>query len=271
MNGHANLFWKLRVPVFKPCKQNNYTVNRDPLKWFNNIQYSYTESLQGDHGYNNATMKNPFSEMWYVEWCDEQYSLEELNEYAAHYKPYVSANSADEIFAGRNDEMFHVMRKEAYKMAFKYSAEEFEKQLFAMCEKYNQEDISSNWPEKGPLPRGEVSSIARGIAKWVLHQKDTKGFKQRLKNHGAMNFEKIDESLTDAEKEKVTASRQADGARYTHVQRKNKTEQKIIETINDIKSNNIKMTKNNISKYSGVGLRTLYRYNHLFLSNELTF
>ncbi|SIN96796.1 replication initiation protein [Halodesulfovibrio marinisediminis] len=265
--GHANVFWELKVPVLKACRMNNNNVRGKPVKWFKAIQKGFTKVLDGDFGYTSASIKNPFSSNWIVIWRDKQYSLEEL----AEYSPEESTcgyfmRDEDVDFAGRNDELFYVIRKKAYQLVFKLDSDLFDARVEEEAHAYNEQTIPVNWPDRGPLPRSEVQGVARGIIRWVHQHKYDTGFKQRAKNHGVMKLPKIDKSLPEDVKEIATMCRQARGAAYTHQTRKMNTEQKIINAIDSLCSEQMPITKKAISTLSGVSVRNLNNYKYLYKS-----
>lgn len=262
-NGHANLFWELKTPVFRPCDLNRHKVNRKPLNYFKDVQYGYCMSLGGDPGYTSSSIKNPYSRSWNVEWYDNVYDLPELAEYVPTNLRLVKSDE-DDIFAGRNDELFSVARKWAYRKVFELDEVSFDSAVRQFCVDYNEYSIPDHWPEKGPLSMSEVSSVATGIIKWVIREKESGGFKQRLKNHGVMKLDKIDAELHDDIKVQMTSCRQAIGAAYTHRTRKQKTEHNIACAIQKVRSENRCVVKREIAEIAGVSVATLRYYSHLF-------
>lgn len=266
-SGHANIFWELELPVIRRCERNRYQANVKPLKYFKAIQRAYSELLDGDPGYTSATIKNPFSSRWIVWWTDNVYSLRYLAEFVA-LKSVDSFRSGkvqdDENYAGRNVELFNVVRKKAYHWVHNCDEQTFESRVHNCCVEYNQMIIPEHWPEDGPLPTHEVATVARNIVRWCLHQKDTGGFKQRLKNHGVMKLEKINPELDDGIKTNMTSCHQAIGAAYTHRVRKQKTEDKIASAIQKVRSENRCVVKKEIAEIAGVSVATLRYYPHLF-------
>lgn len=263
--GHANVFWELKVPVLKACRMNNNNVRGKPVNWFKAIQKGFTKVLDGDFGYTSASIKNPFSPNWTVIWSDKQYFLEELAEYSPTDSTYeYFKRDEDEDFAGRNDELFNVMRKKAYQLVFKLDSDQFEARFEEEVHAYNEQAIPVNWPDRGPLPRSEEQGVARGIIRWVHQHKYDNGFKQRVKNHGVMKLPKIDKSLPEDVKEIATMCHQARGAAYTHQMRKMNTEQEIINAIDSLCSEQKLITKKAISTLSGVSVRNLNNYKHLY-------
>lgn len=260
--GHANIFWELKSPVYRRCELNQYKARQHPIDYFNCIQRGFTRELDGDPGYTSSTIKNPFSDAWLVQWYDVRYSLSDLFEYTDPSRDYVGSRFRGEQddHAGRNEELFNVVRKWAYRAVFRYSEKEFEFRLYDFCKFYNQNEIPRNWPDRGPLPRAEWQAISHNIVKWVLRKKDESGFKQQLKNIGAMGLSNIPTDLSDADKKVAVSCAQALGAAYTHNLRKSNTASKIIEAIDSILADNMPITRREVSNRSGVAGRTLNNY-----------
>jgi len=263
--GHANIFWELKTPVYRRCELNQYKARQHPIDYFNCVQRRFTRELDGDPGYTSSTIKNPFSDAWLVQWHDVRYSLSDLLEYTDPCINSVGYRFRGDHgdYAGRNEELFTVARKWAYHAVFRYSEEEFEFRVYDFCKSYNQNEIPRNWPARGPLPRAEWQGMSRSIARWVLCKKDESGFKQRLKNIGAMGLSKILTDLSDADKKVAVSCAQALGAAYTHNLRKSKTASKIIEAIDSILADNMPITRREVSNRSGVARRTLNNYKEI--------
>lgn len=265
--GHANLFWELKAPIYRPCELNHHRVRPHPLKYYKAVVEGYRAKLDGDIGYTLATTKNPFSKRWEVHWNDEQYSLKYLAEFVTLKSTInFSIKNLDEYghYAGRNDELFTEARLKAYRWAFDSSIDSFDDAVYKFCNDYNRECIPIHWPKRGPLPNSEVADIAHNITTWVAREQYSGGFKQRLKNHGVMELPPIDRNLNKEIKKQITSCNQARGAAFTHRVRKNKTQQKISDAIATIHSQGRWVTKREVAEISGVGLRTLNHYKHLF-------
>lgn len=265
--GHANLFWELKVPIYKRCELNQYKARMHPLRYFKAVQEGYRQKLDGDSGYTSVTSKNPFSDRWEVHWRDEQYTLKYLAEFVTLQNIITyTAKDLDEHgnYAGRNDELFHTARKKAYHWIFCLDEKSFESAVRQFCRDYNQEQIPIHYPESGPLAMSEVATIAEGIIKFCIQNKNSGGFKQRAKNHGAMNLPAINPDFDDEIKQQITSCNQARGAAYTHRIRKQSTQQKISDAIATIRSQGRYVVKKEVAQLAGVSRATLRYYKDLF-------
>lgn len=260
-NYHCHMLWELKTPVYWPNQYNYKSVRMGPVNLFRVVKHGLETLLSADRGYTNSTVKNPFSPVWITYWADRQYELKYLAEFIPNISlPEIRKNRND-VYFGRNDELFNVMRKKAYKNAFKYiELRDFQDFILEHCESYNETFIPMNWPDRGPLNNIEVGHIAKGIAKWVLQHRYDKNFKQYQKNVGAMKLPPIKPNLPEDEYKQQVQERLSAGAQYTNALRKKKTATKITEAFHRLIQSGVDLTNENIAKESGVSYRTVCEY-----------
>ncbi|MEL7639695.1 MAG: replication initiation protein [Solidesulfovibrio sp.] len=264
VNGHSTLAYELETPVYWPCELNNYKVRYAPVNYFKAIQKGYTVFVNGDTGYTNATIKNPFSMNWRVTWSDKIYSLS----YLADYITLINANRENNKFrtkqyAGRNDELFYTLSIWAYRNVKKYTSDDlFYDDLINMAISINAEIIPINWSDRGPLGMAEVCGVARGVCKYAWMHRFNPNLKHLFKNYGILGFSPIPEDIIGDDREQIARSRQSQGAYYTHSIVKNNTMKKIFDAINILKVKNKKITFCSISNESNIGYNNVRKYNN---------
>ncbi|MEL7639274.1 MAG: replication initiation protein [Solidesulfovibrio sp.] len=261
-NGHSTLAYELEIPVYWPCERNNYKARYTPVNYFKAIQKGYTVFVDGDTGYTNATIKNPFSMNWRVTWSDKMYSLA----YLAEFVHLVNTNRENNKFrtkeyAGRNDELFYTLSIWAYRNVKKYTRNDlFYDDLINIATSINSETIPINWPDSGPLGMAEVSGVARGVCKYAWMHRFNPNLKHLFKNYGILGFSPIPENIIGDDREQITRSRQSQGAYYTHGIVKNNTMKKIFDAINALKLKKEKINFCSISNECNVGYNNVRKY-----------
>ncbi|MEL7641829.1 MAG: replication initiation protein [Solidesulfovibrio sp.] len=261
-NGHSTLAYELEAPVYWPCELNNYKVRYAPVNYFKAIQKGYTVFVNGDTGYTNTTIKNPFSMNWRVTWSDKIYSLS----YLADFITLVNSNRENNKFrtkqyAGRNDELFYTLSIWAYRNVKKYTSDDlFYNDLINVATSINSETIPINWPDRGPLGMAEVSGVARGVCKYAWMHRFNPNLKHLFKNYGILGFSPIPENIIGDDREQITRSRQSQGAYYTHDIVKNNTMKKIFDAIERLRIMKQKVSCRSISNESRVGYTNVKKY-----------
>lgn len=261
-NWHSNLFWELETAVILPHKFNFRKVSMFPVKYFRAVQRGFTQALYGDFGYTNASIKNPFNLEWSVRWADRIYTLGDLAEYVE--LPNITrffVKNDDDDYPGRNCELFHVGRVQAYKKAkdcAKY--EEFAELLISWFSLYNNEIIPDNWPERGPLPEHEVRNLVHHIAKWVWARKADGSLKNYNKNLGVLGYDRIKHSLDYDSKCLITKARQSAGATYVHQLRKDSSESKVRAALEFLEQRGQKFNIDDIIRLTKLSHMTIRTY-----------
>lgn len=79
-----------------------------------------------------------------------------------------------------------------------------------------------------------------------------------------MSFEPIPADLESSKRKVEITMRKRAGAKYTHKERRRKTEQKIVNAIEQLKTQNLKINKAAVARLSGVSRENISkRYKHL--------
>lgn len=145
----------------------------------------------------------------------------------------------------RNDGLFNKTRKYAYSIAA-LDEEVFKEKVFEYIKSLNYELFS-------PLEESEIKATAKSIIKYCLKNKEKiiNYNPDDGKNRGVMGlqFQPIEKS-----------KKQSLGAEYANEQRKDKTLSKILETIEYLKSNDLKVNVSSIAKHSKISRPAIYRH-----------
>lgn len=171
-NGHCQYFYELKTPVSISRKS-----APKPQFYLNAIRKQMTFALKADSAYTHTLSKNPFNnegqEVFYS--LIEPYELADLDnldhEQNSSFKP---SNPDDYLGLGRNNDIFHTVRFDAY--AHKANCDTYE-QLYNFvlneCRAVNQ--LVSEGHKEGKLDDNEVRSTAKSIAKWTWDRYTGKG------------------------------------------------------------------------------------------------
>lgn len=153
---------ELETPVHKYNGASLKAIN-----WLADIQNAMTALIGADPAYNGLLTKNPYHNAFYLERFDsddtEPYTLGELNGIANLFQP--KAVPVEQCYIGRNVEMFHAVRKRAYRQVKHYATQEqFVQACIAMCVEY------TNTYHKSPLPYSECKATGKSIGKWTWNR-----------------------------------------------------------------------------------------------------
>lgn len=266
-NGHAHLHWELRTPVIMPIANGEGWVKYKPIRFYRDVTSGLVALLDADSGYTGFSTKNPFSPKWKTIWSDCIYTLGDLAEFAGSCPRPKYFLQGDEVYAGRQHELFTIGRKWSYRNVKSYSEfDNFSAAVFDFCQKHNQTVIPGKW-DKASLPTSEVRSTARSIAKWTWARRYDPRLRQHMKALGAMGFGAMDkeadrgsDSLKYHCEEYV---RKVMGGFFTHIKRKTKTEERIIYARNELARLNEKPTYKRLSEISSLSISTLKRYKQI--------
>jgi len=240
-NTHAHLLFELENPIL-------FAENARPKiqEYFKAVQRGMVIALRADVGYTHFVTKNPLSDRWWMTCCDVRYSLGDITEYCKPINSYSYEMNIDiDDSEGRNCSLFNKVRRWAY----------FQVKEFVVFEAWHQSVLDKCIRENTfmpCLPYSEVKATAKSIANWTWENRHKIG---HAKNRGAAQ---VDKRLK-------TSNRQKAGAEYTNQLRKEKTEQKIIKAIKQLKEHGCKITASCLEQASGVSRRTLYNHKHLWI------
>jgi hypothetical protein len=264
-NGHAHLLFELEQPVLLPI-QGHWAdwLKPGPIAYARDIRIAGTVCLGADAGYTGASTKNPLHPAWSTYTNDVRYTLGDMADGFRLDELVPARGNTDALLAyvGRNDELFHEVRKWSYRevkdfLRRDYSA--FYEAILAHCQAYNMRFDP-------PLGQREVSSTARSIARWTWSQRYRAWIKEHWKSRGAMypfGREPIDKTLPWDEQIRLTRERQSNGARFTNHNQRRHTEAKIWAAVRRLHREGKRITKAAVAREAGVHRDTVYRYQHL--------
>ena len=155
-NGHCHYLYRLRTPVAYHDQ-----ARKSPQAFFEAVQQELTIQMKADRAFNHYLVKNPLSDRWLVETFPTAYHLSDFTEYFD--LPSVAAAQAggtDQV-RGRNDRLFHTLRRWAYVAAREFALQE------SWQEAALQKAESINAQSGDPLPWPEVRDTANATANWV--------------------------------------------------------------------------------------------------------
>jgi len=162
VNGHLQCAWKLKDAV-----STSYNSRMAPMRFFAAIDAAYNYRLKGDASFGDCLAKNPLHDRWYNEFYDTEYSLHELADYVDLSEKDASnvAANDDASGLGRNNTVFDIARKQAYKMVRAASSKpQFQSwlsEILACCDSLNKQFSR-------PMQHNEVKNIARSIARYTF-------------------------------------------------------------------------------------------------------
>lgn len=172
LNGHCQYFYELKFPV-----STSHLSAPKPQYYLHAIRKQMTLALNADSAYTHALSKNPFNnanqEVFYS--LIEPYELADLDnldhEQNSSFKP---SNPDDYLGLGRNNDIFHTVRFDAY--AHKANCDTYE-QLYNFvlneCRAVNEQ--VSEGHKDGKLNDNEVRHTAKSISRWTWERYNGKG------------------------------------------------------------------------------------------------
>ena len=155
-NGHCHYLYRLKDPVtfFEKSRQ-------DPIDLLNAIEYALNEVLGGDKAFTGYLAKNALSSAHEVYYTGaEPYTLHDLADYL-DLTIKTPKQAPNDEFYGRNDAIFHAVRKLAYPIASKCTYAQLYAQCLHWCEQYNAQYSPQ-------LPYNELKSISKSITGYCL-------------------------------------------------------------------------------------------------------
>jgi len=162
VNGHLQCAWKLRDAV-----STSYNSRVAPMRFLAAIDAAYNYRLGGDASFGDCLAKNPLHDRWHNEYYDTEYTLHELADYVDLREKDASNVAANDDVSGlgRNNTVFDVARKQAYKMVRKAVSkpqfQSWQADILACCESLNKQFSK-------PMQHNEVKNIARSIARYTF-------------------------------------------------------------------------------------------------------
>jgi hypothetical protein len=164
-NGHAHYVYILTTPVYMQRE-----ARERPKAYLRAIEEAMTECLGADKAYSKLITKNPFNSRWrYIPYHHNTYTLKELAAGLQLKKtPYRQKSDLDAA-EGRNCAVFHALRYFAYAEVKRrnWTTAAWEAHIKAKAAALNNELALTEGVV--PLPAGEVSTVARSVAKWTLN------------------------------------------------------------------------------------------------------
>ncbi len=241
-NNKAHLVWLLNVPVSKK--------NKKAVKYYKTIVDSIKILISADKAYQNHQTKNFLNtELFRVTYNDVAYDLEDFKRYIIRDRKYVVNNDLYntklESTGSRHIDLFNELRLYGYKIAKDRNLQEL---LEQRAELINE---TFDTPIK---PKAIIKSVRKFCEENANNFKASKKHKQ-----GAMRFKKIKNLSYEQYRAEIKA-RQTKSANRTATIKKLKVAKKIKITIDFLLRNKIKLTQVNISKHSGIKLRTVKNY-----------
>lgn len=155
-NGHCHYLYRLKDPVtfFEKSRQH-------PIDLLNAIEYALNEVLGGDKAFTGYLAKNALSSAHEVYYTGaEPYTLHDLADYL-DLTTKTPKQAPNDEFYGRNDAIFHAVRKLAYPIVSKCTYAQLYAQCLHWCEQYNTQYSPQ-------LPYNELKSISKSITGYCL-------------------------------------------------------------------------------------------------------
>ncbi len=266
-NGHSHILYELKDPVYWPCGRNDNKIRRKPIEYFNAIRYAYTEKLKADKDFTHVIIKNPFSGAWDTSWHDNSYTLKDLASFVElPSKKQYFENMRNGVYSGRNSELFYIARMWSNANVRKQIDEQsLFNSLLLYLNNYNSTKIVEHWPDRGPLDNDEVDRLAKYVSKWFWKNKDNPRYNRNMKNYGVMGLSPIDQSLSEEERSKVVKDNKMLGAGYTHIAKRNNTDDVLRATIDNLIASGQRLSDKNIAKNSGKSINTI-RSRRVFIN-----
>ena len=292
-NFRSHLTWELETSVHLGGNASQRAIN-----YLDVVRRGFTQALDADPSFGGLLSKNPLSDFWFVDAYDRVYDLDELAEAVRDITlPKKQSSKKHEIEYEPDDSLFvyHNTRWYMYTITADYDRSE---PLYDKADAYVRElstDFSLN------LPESKIRSNAKSISKFCWNHRDDfianraafieiqrqrayRSHKARKRNNtikilrATRKLRKEDQTITKsavAEEAGLTrksvskrvvktslAEVQSVGAYKTADIKRAATEEKIKHAFTQALKEGIKPTQSNITRLSGVSLRTVKRYWH---------
>lgn len=147
--------------------------HRAPVNLLARVEQGLTDVLGGDVGYGGRITKNPTNTAHTSIWGEAEalYGLRELakalGDVGALPAPHRQAQTVLDSTVGRNVALFNLTRQWAYRARLRYTDyQEWAETVYAFASMKNASVIADDF-SRGAMSEGEVSQIAKSIARWV--------------------------------------------------------------------------------------------------------
>ena len=147
--------------------------HRAPVNLLARVEQGLTDVLGGDVGYGGRITKNPTNVAHTSIWGEAEalYGLRELakalGDIGALPAPHRQAQTVLDSTVGRNVALFNLTRQWAYRARLRYTDyQEWAETVYAFASMKNASVIADEF-SRGAMSEGEVSQIAKSIARWV--------------------------------------------------------------------------------------------------------
>lgn len=268
-NGHAHVFYESKNPIPFTGKS-----RVRPQNYYRAVEEALIFQFQADLSFSAYIVKNPYHNTrrgggkWELVNNCITYDLKDLASYVdlrsykrRSVKRKLQSVAGPILEGARNDSVFDLVRTEAYRTV-KYHKEygTFHHELRVYSVSLNQQYCIP------PLPLTELEYMLERICDWTWQNRLSLG-KHLFKNKGVMGFEPISPNLELSERQAEIRRREREGANYTHSLRKRRTEEAIVEAIEQLKTQGKRVTKTAVASVVGIRRETVSRnYKHLFES-----
>jgi hypothetical protein len=250
-NGKGHAFFRMKGFVGSTAKSK--WKPQKTLRLINHaiINMANDNGIGADPCFNGLKAKNPFNSNYRVSsYNQEPWDFNEFFEYIPDKyiysrKPEIVQGSEVIEVAGRNCYLFETTRKQAYVLKAKITS--FDRFYNAV----HDVALKINGNMSIPLDYSEVKSVIKSVATWTW-----KHYHGDTKNRGVMDLTAKGHNLT-------LKDRQVLGAKYSHKIRTDNTEQRIVEAVEALQADNVKITQRAIAERSGLNKNTLTKYKDL--------
>ncbi len=269
-NLNCHYLYLLKTPVWI-----KNTGKQAPQAYLNAVKVSMTLKLGADTRYSGLICKNPLNGQWRTtELNSRPYSLDDMSKYVDLSLPSIERDRAkaekglvNAVINGRNDHLFTVLRFFAYERIAKYHAllnSIGSSKAFAMWQNAIEKEanrINTDFPSV--LSISEVKSTTKSVSRWVWEHYDAGKKVQRGKmGFGETRNTNIELPLLPEEERK---RRQSLSAELTNKHRKENTELKIKQAIDQLNANSEKVTKAKVARMVKLSRTQIsMEYKHFF-------
>jgi len=268
-NGHAHIFYELKNPIPFTGKS-----RVKPQNYYRAVEEALIIQFQADLSFSAYIVKNPYHSTrrgggkWELINNCITYDLKDLAGYvdlrtqkSRSVKRKWQSEEGPILEGARNVNVFGLVRHEAYR-SVKYHKEyrTFYHELRVYSVSLNEQCCVP------PLPLNELEYILERVCDWTWQIRLSLG-KHIFKKKGVMGFEPISPDLELSERQAEIRRREREGAKYTHSLRKRRTEEAIVDAINQLKTEGKRVTRTAVARIAGIRRETISRnYKHLFKS-----
>lgn len=169
---------------------------------FRDILRGLTRTFNADQAFNNQIMRNPLHPDQMTEWFHtERFKMKDLAKYIMRIKVKKSKGvwkvDGKEV-KGRNDELFHRLRKDMYPLA--KECENFG--AFVQLVSNRASEINSEFPN--PMSDGEVAATVRSVSEWTWGKFSVAAMSARQRRLVGKRWDKSTEERSNLDKDILT-------------------------------------------------------------------